>query len=77
MKSRLLSSTVLALGGVIQMGLGLYFVFVRPLLLPEDPRFIGTSLAEIQAAVPGLGHWLDKVFTVMGGYIFTTGLLTL
>lgn len=34
-------------------------------------------LEEIQAAVPGLLDWLEKVFWVMGGYIFTTGLLTL
>lgn len=71
------SSTILVLCGIILMGLGLYFVFLRPPLLPEDPRYIGTSLAEIQATVPGLFNWLQKVFWVMGGYVFTTGLLTL
>jgi hypothetical protein len=71
------SSTILVLCGIILMGLGFYFVFLRPPLLPEDPRYIGAPLAEIQATAPGLFNWLQKVFWVMGGYIFTTGLLTL
>jgi len=70
------SSTFLVFNGVILMGLGLYFIFIRPPLLPEDPRFMGTTLAEIQATAPGLLIWLRRVFWVMGGYIFTTGLLT-
>ncbi len=59
------------------MGIGLYFLFFRPPLLPEDARYMGTTLAEIQVSVPGLTRWLQKVFWVMGGYIFTTGLLTI
>ena len=70
------SATVLALGGAILMILGLYFVFLRPPLLPEDPRFMGTSLAQIQMSVPGLLIWLRRVFWVMGGYMFASGLLT-
>jgi hypothetical protein len=58
------------------MGLGLYFIFLRPPLLPEDPRFMGTSLAAIQASLPGLLTWLPRVFWVLGGFMFTTGLLT-
>ena len=58
------------------MALGVYFAWVRPALLPEDPRFMGTSLAEIQATVPGLMIWLRRVFWVMGGYMFAAGLLT-
>jgi len=76
MKPRNFSSYVLALGGIILMGLGLYFIFIRPPLLPEDPRYMGTTLAEIQASMPGLLIWLRRVFWVMGGFIFTTGLLT-
>lgn len=56
------SSTLLVFHGIILMGLGLYFVFIRPPLLPEDPRFMGTTLAEIQATVPGLLIWLRRVF---------------
>ena len=76
MNLRPYSATVLALGGTILMLLGLYFVFVRPPLLPEDPRYMGTSLAQIQATVPGLLIWIRRVFWVMGGYMFATGLLT-
>ena len=58
------------------MAVGVYFAFLRPPLLPEDPRFMGTSLAEIQATVPGLMIWLRRVFWVMGGHMFAAGLLT-
>jgi hypothetical protein len=70
------SATVLALGGAILMILGLYFVLLRPPLLPEDPRFMGTSMAQVQMSVPGLLIWLRRVFWVMGGDMFATGLLT-
>ena len=76
MKLRPYSATVVTLSGIILMGLGLYFVFLRPPLLPEDPRYMGTSLSEIQATLPGLLLWLRRVFWVMGGYMFATGLLT-
>jgi hypothetical protein len=33
-------------------------------------------MADIQAAAPGLATWLRRVFWVMGGYMFTSGLLT-
>ena len=59
------------------MGMGLYFIFLRPPLLPEDARYIGTTLADIQAVAPGLVGWLQKVFWVLGGYIFTAGWLTI
>ena len=71
------SAKLLALGGTILMALGLYFVLLRPPLLPEDARFMGTTLAAVQVAVPGLFEWLQRVFWVMGGYMFATGLLTL
>lgn len=69
------SSTFLVSQGVILMGLGLYFVFIRPALLPEDPRFMGTTFDQIQSAMPGLLIWLRRVFWVMGGFMFATGLL--
>jgi len=46
------SATVLALGCAILMIKGLYFVFIRPPLLPEDMRYMGTSMVQIQA--PGI-----------------------
>ena len=46
MRLRPYSATILALGGAVLMLLGLYFIFVRPPLLPEDPRAMGTTLAQ-------------------------------
>lgn len=77
MSTRNYSSVALATGGFILAGLGIYFVVLRPPLLPEDPRFMGASLETIQAAVPGLATWLRRVFWVMGGFMFTAGLLTM
>ena len=70
------SSLCLVLAGVIVAGLGLYFSFVRSPLLPEDTRYLGKDLAQIQTSIPALPTWLKHVFTVMGGYMFATGLLT-
>ena len=58
------------------VALGLYFTFLRPPLLPEDTRFMGSSLAQVRAAVPGLEGWLQRVFIVMGGFMAGTGVLT-
>ena len=69
MKPQNFSSYVLALGGIILMGLGLYFIFIRPPLLPEGPRYMGTTLAEIQSTMPGLLIWLRRVFRVLGGSV--------
>lgn len=77
MKYRSYSSAVLALCGLILMGMGLYFVFLRPPLLPEDLHFVGTSLSTIQITAPTLLIWLRRVFWVLGAYILTSGLLTL
>ena len=69
------SASCLTLGGFLLVAMGIYFIFLRPTLLPEDSRYIGSSLSAIQNNFPGLSFWLQKVFWVMGGYIFTTGLL--
>ena len=72
-----LSSILLTLNGVVLMLLGLYFVFIRPSLLPEDIRFMGTTLDNIRGTLPGLLLWLRRVFWVMGGFMFASGLLIL
>ena len=69
------SASMLAFGGLLLVAMGIYFVLLRPSLLPEDLRYMKTSLSVIHDAAPGLSAWLQKVFWVMGGYIFTTGLL--
>lgn len=70
-KSRLVFVT----SGIWLIGLGLYFMFFRPPLLPEDLRFMGTNSEDVQSALPGLELWLRQVFRVMGGFITATGLL--
>jgi hypothetical protein len=62
--------------GLILIGIGVYFLSLRPALLPEDVRFIGATSEELQTVGPGLGGWRDRVFWVLGGYIAATGILT-
>jgi hypothetical protein len=68
---------LLAASGIWQLGLGAYFILIRPPLLPEDLRFMGTTQAEVAVAVPGLARWLGLVFMVMGGFMASSGVLTL
>ena len=63
--------------GLWLIALGFYFIFLRPALLPEDPRYIGSSIEAIRAAVPGLERWLGHVFNVMGGFMVVSGVMTL
>ena len=74
--NRPVSTWMLVACGVWLVGLGLYFIVLRPPLLPEDARFMGTTVAQIRTALPGLESWLEKVFTVMGGFIASAGVLT-
>ncbi len=71
-----LSSILLAVAGVALTGVGLYFIALRPALLPEDVRYIGRSAVQIDAIRPYLARWLTQVFRVMGGYVLATGVLT-
>jgi hypothetical protein len=71
------SVIVLALAGLLLSGMGLYFIVLRPHLLPEDLLYMGSTLQNVKDNIPGLLNWLQKVFWVMGGYILTTGMLTI
>jgi uncharacterized membrane protein YphA (DoxX/SURF4 family) len=71
------SGKVFAACGLWMAGLGVYFLFLRPALLPEDPRFMGSSVEILLGAAPGLLRWLDHVFNVMGGFMVASGVLTL
>ena len=75
-KVNLLSSLFLSLGGALLIVLGIFFIFLRVPLLPEDGRYIRTSLSEIENKIPRLTDWLQKFFWVMGCFVLTTGLLT-
>ena len=68
---------LLALAGVIVAGIGVYFVVLRPPLLPEDIRFMQLSAMETAAVGPKLVAWLTYVFRVLGGYALATGLLAI
>lgn len=70
-----IAAGLLAVVGVLVMGMGGYFALVRPAFLPEDLRFIGTDAAALTAA-PSITSWLRLVFVVLGAYAFTTGLFT-
>jgi hypothetical protein len=75
-RSWTLSSILLALAGVTLVGAGIYFLILRPPLLPEDIRFMGLSAAQLGPVRPRLEAWLTHVFQVMGGYVLATGVLT-
>ena len=70
-----LSSILMALSGLLLIGVGVYFLVLRPPLLPEDIRYMGLTPAEVQSVGSRLASWLTHVFRVMGGYIAATGVL--
>jgi hypothetical protein len=71
------SSMLLAASGVLLIGVGCYFLLLRPALLPEDIRYMNLTQAELQSVGPRLAAWLTHVFRVMGGYVTATGVLAL
>ena len=71
------SAWLLAACGLVVVGIGVFFVAFRPPLLPEDRRYMAAPREPLDAVLPGLGRWLEKVFWVMGGYMVATGILTI
>jgi len=71
------SSIVLIIAGVALIGVGLYFILLRPPLLPEDVRYMALPAAQFDIVRPRLEAWLTHVFRVMGGYILATGVLAI
>jgi hypothetical protein len=69
------SASALTVGGLILIAMGIYFIFFRPVLLPEDLRYMKTTSSLILKNIPQISGWLQRVFWVMGSYIFTAGLL--
>lgn len=72
-----LAAWLFGAGGLLLVGIGAFFIFVRPPLLPEDLRFLGRSSGEIEQLLPPLRSWLRRVFVVLGGHALTAGGLTI
>ena len=70
-----LAAWILAACGAALVIIGVFFLGARPPLLPEDARFMGSTVERILDAVPALSVWLRRVFWVLGGYIAATGIL--
>ena len=64
-------------GGHSVAGIGIYFIFLRPPLLPEDLRFLALPTSQLDIIRPRLELWLAHVFIVLGGYAVATGVLTI
>ena len=69
------SSIALILAGVTLIGVGIYFILLRPPLLPVDVRHMSLPAAQLDILRPRLELWLTHVFRVMGGYVLATGVL--
>lgn len=70
-KAPLVGALVLVLG-VLTLGTGIYFLWLRPPLLPEDILFIGVAPDVLP---PPLLDWLGIVFRTWGGFIAGFGAL--
>lgn len=55
-KAHPVSTRMLAGCGIWLIAPGAYLGTLRPPQLPEDPRFMGSTLAMIRAEAPGLEH---------------------
>ena len=70
-----LSVYLLSLFGIGLLGVGIYFLFVRPELLPEDVRYMSLSDAQKEILQSLASSWLKNVFRVLGGFIAAAGIL--
>ena len=66
---------LIGLCGAYQIGLGTYFIALRPPLLPEDLRYFGVGRETLREVLPRLEPWLHLVFTVLGGQMAAIGAL--
>lgn len=76
-KQQSIARALIGFCGAWMVGLGAYFILVRPALLPEDVRYIGLNPDDIERQLPGLKAWLGNVFSVMGGFMAGAGVLAL
>ena len=69
------SAVLMAMTGIIVVGIGIYFVLFRPPMLPEDVRYMQLTEADLSVVGPSLRDWLGRVFAVLGGFAMGTGIL--
>ncbi len=69
--------SLLATAGASLVLTGLYFLFLRPPLLPEDIRYMDLSENQMVAVAPKFGTRLSQVFRVVGGYVLATRVLAI
>jgi len=62
-----IASWILTVCGAAMVLIGAFFVAARPPLLPEDARYMRTTVGAIVGVVPELSSWLRRVFWVLGG----------
>jgi len=72
MTRKRLGGVLLLLLGILTLGTGVYFLLLRPPLLPEDVRFTGLDPGALD---PRLRSWLGIVFRTLGGFIAGFGIL--
>jgi hypothetical protein len=65
-------AVLLGLLGMAALGIGLYFLLLRPAMLPEDLRFTGVRPGEVPAR---LLDWLTIVFRTWGGFMVGFGVV--
>lgn len=72
-RDKLAGGLLLALG-VLTLGMAIYFLAMRPPMLPEDQRFTGVA---VDGLPPGMAAWLSIVFRTWGGFMAGFGILIL
>jgi hypothetical protein len=58
--------------GVLTLGVGAYFLLIRPVMLPEDVRLTGVDPSLLPSAMV---DWLRIVFRTLGGFVMGFGIL--
>ena len=69
-----LSGILLLVLGLLTMGTAVFFLVLRPALLPEDIRHTGIDPGTL---TPAFLEWLGTVFRTWGGFIAGFGVLLL
>lgn len=69
-----LSGILLLVLGLLTMGTAVFFLVLRPALLPEDIRHTGIDPGTLP---PAFLEWLGTVFRTWGGFIAGFGVLVL